>query len=136
MTISLPLTLLPIFPSNLDYPPSPTPCAVHATTDVFLRLTSTVSWSHYYFISPPGFIDSTTLTDSVGCGQYREYVKHGAKSGYSYDQWVNAVDDCPIPVYPHQCRYNGSHNIIQSLSTFPLGTVGCRSAPNISNCFF
>lgn len=118
--LSLPYSLHGWFPEKLSAPLVPIPY------EAFV----------YSFRPLHTFIDSTTLTDTIGCGQYREYVKHGAKSGYSYDLWANAVDDCPVPIYPHQCRYNGSHNIVQSLSTFPLGSIGCRTAPNISYCFF
>lgn len=82
------------------------------------------------------FIDSTTLKPIIGCGQYREYLKHGAKSGYSYHQWAVAVDSCSVPIYPHQCRFNGTHNIVQTLSTYPLSTIGCASAPYVSYCVF
>lgn len=118
--LSLPNSLHGWFPKILSAPLPPIPYETFVTSFRPLHC----------------FVDSTTLTDSVGCGQYREYAKHGAKSGYSYDQWANAVDDCPTPTFPHQCRFNGTHNVIQSLSTYPLGTVGCRSVPFVSNCFF
>lgn len=48
------------------------------------------------------FFDTTTINSTIGCGKYREYVKHGARSGYSYQQWMENVNKCLPPIYPHQ----------------------------------
>ncbi|APG77686.1 hypothetical protein [Hubei virga-like virus 12] len=83
------------------------------------------------------FYDSTTLLDELGCGQYREYVKHGAKSGYTYLQWLNKINECQVPTFPHQCHFNGSHNVILSISNYNISTIGCKlNYPFINLCRF
>ena len=79
------------------------------------------------------FYDLSTYTKTLGCGQYREYVKHVAKSGYNYDQWLEKINSCHIPIYPHQCRFNGSHNIVLSISTSDLGQIGCKKDVDFIN---
>lgn len=75
------------------------------------------------------FVDTTILSQKIGCGQYREYVKHGSKSGYSFDYWSDRVVSCfqnTKTTYPHQCRFNGTHNIALSVSdSVALPLVGC-----------
>lgn len=82
-------------------------------------------------------LDVTSMTIRVGCGQYREYVKHGAKSGYTYEHWLYSVTFCTVrtATYPHQCRFNGTHNVVQTSSDIELGTVGCVGGYKyVSNC--
>nr|QAY29262.1 hypothetical protein [Bombus-associated virus Vir1] len=93
-------------------------------------------------LSADHFLDSTTLTPTIGCGQYREYSKHGPHSGYTYEQWKISVDHClsqyePTSLYPHQCKYNGSHNLFVTATTTPLELVGCKpDKPFVNSCVY
>lgn len=83
------------------------------------------------------FYDVTTLTKTIGCGQYHQYLKHGAKSGYYFDSWIKEINNCPIPNFAHQCRFNGTHNIAITQSTVNIGKVGCKVGyPIVSHCKF
>lgn len=89
----------------------------------------------------PYFLDSTTGSHEVGCGHYREYVKHGAWSGYSFEEWKDGIDYCVKwmndnnPAAPHQCRYSKGYNYVLTVSNIPaLKQVGCKTDSQYKNC--
>lgn len=91
-----------------------------------------ISYDAFLDTSFPGlFLDSTTMLNTTGCGQFREYVKHGARSGLSFEDWLARVSACfalPSP-YPHQCRFDGAVNVVVTASTSAgLSLVGCKPA--------
>lgn len=77
---------------------------------------------------PFAFYDTTTWTNTVGCGQYREYVKHGVKSGYDYDQWYNNIILCDYKkaIYPHMCVVHAGVNCLKAVSSVNIGLIGCN----------
>lgn len=86
------------------------------------------------------FYDLTTLKPVLGCGHYRNYKKHGARSGFTFASWYYHVDEClenyvKTKHFVHQCSYNGTHNSVLSVSSVQLELVGCVSgAPFNSLC--
>lgn len=115
LNYDLPYSLHGWFPKNLSQPLTPLP------VDRFLRELD------YKIFSLP-FLDSVTFKPSLGCGQYHEYHKHGAKSGLTLSDWLQKINSCSSLKYPypHQCSYNGTHKLVLSLSSSDLGLVGCK----------
>lgn len=56
---------------------------------------------------PFAFYDTTTWKENLGCGQYREYIKHGFKSGYTFEEWYTNILKCDVvnAIFPHQCVF-------------------------------
>ena len=84
--------------------------------------------------------DLSTLRKEINCGIYRNYWNHGVMSGFNFNQWLNNTNTCDPwnfgKFYPHQCRFNGTHNFVQSISNYKLPTIGCKSDFDfISRCF-
>lgn len=74
------------------------------------------------------FLNSVNWKDELGCGQYREYVKHGYKSGYSFEYWLNKINSCNYKsaIYPHICVRNKNFNCLKYVSDKNIGMVGCK----------
>lgn len=80
------------------------------------------------------FLDSTDCSETIGCGQYREYKKHGYKSGYSYDVWKSNTEQCLSirnldGLIAHQCRFDkerGRNCVYSITSILGLESVGCK----------
>jgi len=79
-----------------------------------------------YFISP---------NPENYCYQYREYLKHGHNSGYTYREWMLRIERCILRMingercFLRQCRYDKSRNCNYAQSCTlarELGRVGCK----------
>jgi hypothetical protein len=90
------------------------------------------------------YYDTFEHSFTISCGVYREYLKHGAASGYSFDYWHSVYTNCSKLsnriVNPRLCRFDSFQRVncleetFETEVVYSVETTDCKAGYSYRTC--